>query len=110
MSQPIDNTIVNAPGITSSYTYVYNCSKSNNLSIQAIITGGNGTISLSASNDGVNYSPIPTASQAFTGTSDVLFTVASPAYPWISINVVQSSGTLAMVATIYSRSNTVVSN
>jgi len=111
MSQPIDNRlVVNESGITSSYTYVYDCRATDNLSIQAVITGGNGTFQASGSNDNINYVLIPTTLQDFTGTSDVLCTIYQPAYPWVSFTITSTSGTLDLSLTIFSRSHTIVSN
>ena len=111
MSQPIDNRlVVNEPGITTSYSYVYDCRASDNLSIQAVITGGNGTFQIFGSNDNINFVAIPTTLQSFTGTSDVLCTIYEPAYPWLSAVITSTSGTLDLSLTIFSRSHTVTSN
>jgi len=104
MSSFVDaSQIVNESGITSSYTFAYNASNLDKMAIQAIITGGNGTVSLQASNDGVNYSPITGASQTFTGSTAVMFDITAFSYKWLLIDLVASSGTLDLVVNVFGR-------
>ena len=110
MSRIINTTVVNETGITSSYSYNYNCSELDSVGVEVVIIGGNGTVYLSGSVDGMNFEAIPNASTTFTGTSAVVFSVPLPTFSSLQVNITVSSGTLSAVLTFTGRDYTLINS
>lgn len=70
-------------------------------SVQAVFTGSPvGNIELQASNDGVNFTLIPESYAAVTGAGSYLINVELPAYSFVQVVYIFTSGTGSMTAII----------
>jgi hypothetical protein len=115
MSKLIDNSVIaNVSNVTTSYSVTYDASHADNIAFAIVntpVSGGTGTLTFNASEDGVNFAPVPGFGAVSISTSKTtIFYQFQPAYKFLQIAYSASSHGMNLVITVAAKSNTIIKN